>query len=64
MWVRRVARFNVGLGGIQIVGYSIPSFGSNYELTDSIADAVPAMYDALRGPAWLRASDADRLLLI
>ncbi len=48
MWVRRVARFNVGLGGIQIVGYSIPTFGSNYELTDSIADAVPAMYDALR----------------
>jgi hypothetical protein len=48
MWVRRVARFNVGLGGIQMVGYPIPTFGSNYELTDSIADAVPAMYDALR----------------
>jgi hypothetical protein len=48
IWVRRVARFNVGLGGIQMVGYPIPTFGSNYELTDSIADAVPAMYDALR----------------
>lgn len=48
IWARRVARFNVGLGGIQMVGYSIPTFGSNYELTDAIADAVPAMYDALR----------------
>ncbi|MCA1709124.1 MAG: hypothetical protein LC808_39925 [Actinobacteria bacterium] len=48
MWVRRVSRFNVGLDGMQVVSYSVPTFGSNYELTESIAAAVPAMYNALR----------------
>jgi hypothetical protein len=48
MWVGRAARFNVGLGGKDIVGHSVPSFGSEFQLTESIAAAVPAMYDALR----------------
>jgi hypothetical protein len=49
MWVGRVARFNVGLGGMHIVGHSAtPTFGSTFLLTESIAVAVPAMCDALR----------------
>ncbi len=48
MLVGRAARFNVGLGGTDIVGHSVPSFGSELQLTESIAAAVPAMYDALR----------------
>jgi hypothetical protein len=50
IWVKRAARFNVGLGGSHIVGYSMPSFGFglNYELTDSVAVEARAMYEALR----------------
>jgi hypothetical protein len=48
MWVGRPMRFNVGLGGTHMVGHSVPAFGSEFQLTESIAAAVPAMYDALR----------------
>jgi hypothetical protein len=48
MWVSRPARFNVGLGFGHIIGYSVPVLGSNYRLTDSIAAAVPDVYEALR----------------
>jgi Apea-like HEPN len=48
MWVSRPARFNVGLGGGHMRGYSVPVLGSDYRLTDSIAAAVPDMYEALR----------------
>lgn len=44
----RPARFNVGLGGTQSAGFSIPAFGSPYHLTEPLAFEVPSMAAALR----------------
>ena len=48
MWVVRVARFNVGLGGISGIGFSIPSIGSPYALTDEVVSSYGEMYGRLR----------------
>jgi hypothetical protein len=48
MWMSRPARFNVGLGGTQAAGFSIPTIGSAYHLTEPIAAEVPKMVAALR----------------
>jgi Apea-like HEPN len=48
MWTARPARFNVGIGGSTMLGFTIPTMGSSYVLTDSLADAVPGMYNDLR----------------
>ncbi len=47
MWMSRPARFNVGLGGVQSAGFSIPAMGSSYHLTDPLAAEVPEMVEAL-----------------
>ncbi len=50
MWLNRSAKFNVGIGGLHGVGFAVPAppGGSTYELTPALAQAAPAMYEALR----------------
>jgi hypothetical protein len=48
MWLTRAARFNVGLGGSHMLGFSVPRMGSDYVLTESIAEAVPDVYGKLQ----------------
>jgi hypothetical protein len=47
MWVVRAARFNVGLGGLNSVGASIPAFGVSYNWTEKTAETYPSIYRAL-----------------
>lgn len=47
MWVIRAARFNFGIGGLIQVGFSIPSIGSQYVWSDTIAAAFPRIYREL-----------------
>jgi len=48
MWLTRSGRFNVGIGGNAQVGLTIPTMGSTYQLTESIASRVPKMYSDLQ----------------
>ena len=48
MWLTRAGRFNVGIGGNAQVGFTIPTIGSTYTLTESIASRVPKMYSDLQ----------------
>ncbi len=48
MWLGRRARFNVGFGGSQMSGFSIPAMGGMYRLTRVVASKVPFLYDNLR----------------
>lgn len=48
MWMSRPARFNIGLGGVQSAGFSVPAIGSQYHLTAPLAAEVPEMVAALR----------------
>jgi hypothetical protein len=48
MWVGRAARFNVALNGLQWIGVSIPSYISPYKWTESVSQAYPSIYQALK----------------
>jgi hypothetical protein len=47
MWVVRVARFDVGLGGIQSAGVAIPALGTQYVWTDEIRSTYASVYAEL-----------------
>ena len=48
LWPIRAARFNVGFGGLQRSGFSIPAIGGErYLWTEGIAQTYPVVYDAL-----------------
>jgi hypothetical protein len=48
LWPIRAARFNVGFGGLQRSGFSIPAIGGDsYLWTETIAQTYPVVYGAL-----------------
>jgi hypothetical protein len=44
MWAVRPSRFNMGMSGLGVIGFSLPSMGSQYVWTDDVAQAYPAVY--------------------
>jgi hypothetical protein len=47
MWVRRTAHFNVGMGGLDSAGASIPTLGNYFVWTDEVAQGYPITYKEL-----------------
>jgi len=47
MWVIRVARFNVGIGGLSQIGASIPTTGSQYVWSAAVGEAYLQIYAEL-----------------
>ena len=48
MWVTRVARFNVGIGGLSQIGATVPTIGSDYIWSDAVQAAYPQIYAELK----------------
>jgi hypothetical protein len=48
MWVTRMARFNVGIGGLSQIGASVPTTGSDYVWSDTVQAAYPEIYAELK----------------
>jgi hypothetical protein len=48
MWVARVSRFNVGIGGLSQIGASVPTTGSDYVWSDAVQAAYSQIYAELK----------------